>query len=136
MLEISGFQEIDHTADWALHVWAPDLVALFAQAARGMYCLSGMQLRASPRLTRVLNVQGHDSETLLVNFLMELLFLGEQEDLGFDKFDLSLEEYSLEARLVGAPIASQQKEIKAVTYHNLDINSGPRGLEVTITFDV
>ena len=30
----SGFQERPHTADWALDVWAPDLIGLLQQAAR------------------------------------------------------------------------------------------------------
>jgi len=32
---LSGFEEIRHTADWALRVWAPDLSTLFTQAAQG-----------------------------------------------------------------------------------------------------
>jgi SHS2 domain-containing protein len=36
----------------------------------------------------------------------------------------------------GAPIQTQSKEIKAVTYHNLEIRETSRGLEVSIVFDV
>ena len=40
----AGFREKEHTADWELDVWAPDLPALLDQAARGMYWLMGAQL--------------------------------------------------------------------------------------------
>jgi SHS2 domain-containing protein len=42
----------------------------------------------------------------------------------------------LHAELGGALIASQEKEIKAVTYHNLVIRRIHKGLAVNIVFDV
>ncbi len=132
----AGFRELEHTADWELEVWAPDLVTLLEQAARGMYTLSGIRLGPGPRQPRTLAVQAHDPESLLVSFLSELLFLGEQEGLGFDSFDLQLEGDRLQARLAGAPIVSTDKEIKAVTYHQLQVRETQEGLRVNIVFDV
>ena len=45
----SGFREKEHTADWELDVWAPDLPALLEQAARGMYWLMGARLEEGAR---------------------------------------------------------------------------------------
>jgi SHS2 domain-containing protein len=42
----------------------------------------------------------------------------------------------LHIELGGAPIASQEKEIKAVTYHNLVIRRIHKGLAANIVFDV
>ena len=84
----------------------------------------------------MVRISGVDGENLLVKFLNELLFLSEQEGLAFDEFDLRLEDNELEARLIGAPIINQGKEIKAVTYHNLRIRKVPQGLEVNLVFDV
>ena len=64
----AGFQEVEHTADWELHVWAPDLGALLEQAARGMYQLSGTRLAGAPRVRRNLEIQAVDAESLLVRF--------------------------------------------------------------------
>ena len=89
-----------------------------------------------PRLTRELDVSAHDSESLLVSFLNEILFLGEVEGIGFDKFDLKLHEGALVGELHGAPLMHQEKEIKAVTYHNLSIQKTQQGLRVNIVFDV
>lgn len=137
-----GYREIQHTADWELEVWAPDLPALFEQAAGGMYALSGTQLadlspsRPDSRQTRQIELQAYDAEGLLVKFLGELLYLGEHERLGFDTFDLRIRENELQAQVSGAPIVAVAKEIKAVTYHNLSIYQTGRGLEVHIVFDV
>ncbi|HLF91436.1 MAG TPA: archease [Anaerolineales bacterium] len=133
---MTGYLEIEHTADWALTVWAPDLTGLLEQAARGMDTLSGVVLKSAPRVTRELSITGYDPEHLLVKFLTDILFIGEEEGLGFDTFELSIQDLHLQAQISGAPIASQQKEIKAVTYHDLRIESNPRGLETTIVFDV
>ena len=132
----AGFSEREHTADWELEVWAPDLSMLLEQSARGMYSLSGTRLQPEPRLRRELEISAADPESLLVNFLAELLYLGEQAGLGFDSFDLRVTDDTLHALLEGASLAGQDKEIKAVTYHNLQIRNGPRGLEARIVFDV
>ena len=132
----AGFLELQHTADWEIEAWAPDLPKLFEQAAIGMYALSGTHLYPEPRITRTLQLAAEDSESLLVKFLSELLFIGEQYGLAFDVFDLQINSGNLSARLHGAPMTEQSKEIKAVTYHKLAIQPSPRGLIVRIVFDV
>jgi len=133
---LAGYREREHTADWELEVWAPDLAGLLEQAALGMLALSGARLREGPRQRRALSLQAEDAERLLVAFLSELLWLGEAEGLGFDRYDLQVDGFTLQAGLGGAPIASLAKEIKAVTFHNLRIVTGARGLEARIVFDV
>jgi len=136
-LPSAGFREQVHTADWELQVWAPDLPALLEQAARGMYALSGLRLQPGPPQTRRLELHALDAESLLVRFLTELLWLGQQEGLGVDSFQLALDpDWTLRAELTGALILSLDKDIKAVTYHNLAVRQTPQGLEVEIVFDV
>lgn len=136
MQTTAGFQEIAHTADWELHVWAPEMTMLLEQAARGMYTLMTARLQPNPRQARCLTIDFLDNESLLVSFLAELLLLSELENLGFDTFDLKIKSTQLIADLSGAPIESIAKEIKAVTYHNLAIRSTDSGLEANIVFDV
>jgi len=132
----AGYREIEHTADWELHIWAPDLPALFEQAAHGMYVLLKTSLQPGLRQVRQIELSAADPEHLLVSFLSELLWIGEKEGLAFDRFSLEVQENSLIARMEGAPIGEQSKEIKAVTYHNLAIRCRDRRLEVNIVFDV
>jgi SHS2 domain-containing protein len=133
----SGYREIEHTADWELEAWGPDLDSLFESAARGMYSLAGTRIQASSRLSHSLNLSAQDVESLLVAFLTELLYLGEQEGMGFDRFDLHVIGNTLQAQLEGALLLHQDKEIKAVTYHQLEIrSSSSHGLVVKVVFDV
>jgi SHS2 domain-containing protein len=137
MTALAGFREHAHTADWELEVWAQDLETLLEQAARGMYTLSGLRLEEGKRLVRNLELVALDAESLLVRFLTELLWIGQQENLGFDLIHLSLDSsWNLRAELVGAKILSLDKDIKAVTYHNLAVRKTMQGLAVNIVFDV
>ena len=132
-----GFRENAHTADWELEVWAPDLPCLLEQAARGMYALSGMRLTPGEVQNRMVRLTAADAEGLLVRFLTELLWLAEKQGLGFDAFSIQLDgRYNLQAELCGYAIASVDKEIKAVTYHNLQVQETSQGLSVKIVFDV
>ena len=127
---------MEHTADWELEVWGSDMSALFAEAARGMYELMGVEISEESRCHKQLELLADDREQLLVSFLGELLFLAETEDLAFDGFLLQVDGTSLLARLEGGSIVALSKEIKAVTYHRLEISETERGLETSIIFDV
>ncbi len=132
----AGYREIEHTADWKLLVWAPDLQTLLEQSARGMYALSQATLANVPRVDRVFEIPFRDRESLVVDFLSELLFYNEDEGLGFDTFQITLEEDVCKFYVSGAPLESLGKEIKAVTYHGIEVRESENGLEVSIVFDV
>ena len=132
-----GFRENQHTADWELEVWAPDLPSLLEQAARGMYSLSGMRLQDGSRQACTIKLQADDAESLLVRFLSELLWIEQEQGLGFDIFSITINTpNNLEAELLGSAITNLDKEIKAVTYHNLEVQTTEQGLRVIIVFDV
>ncbi len=101
-----------------------------------MNALSGMQLAPGPRAKRVFEHEGADEESLLVAFLSELIYLEEQDKVGFDTFVVELHKEQLHAELEGSSIASVEKPIKAVTFHNLKIVLTPHGCETEIVFDV
>ena len=132
----AGFREVEHTADWELHAWAPDFPSLLEQVAWGMNTLSGLRLKLDQLVVRRFEVFGYDQESLLVKFLSELLYLQEQESLGFNEFKFTLKEGRLAVELYGNPILQQDKQIKAVTYHNLAVRQKKGGLEVNVVFDV
>ncbi|MGA2489822.1 MAG: archease [Anaerolineales bacterium] len=130
------FEELPHTADWAVHVWAGSLSALFAEAARAVNVLSGARPAPGVRLRRTFEIKALDTEDLLVAFLSELIYYMEQENLVFSTFNISLDGSELRVSMSGALILSLTKAIKAVTYHNLRIHKMESGFEVDIVFDV
>ncbi len=133
----SGFQEIDHTADWAYRVWADSLENLFKQAATGLYVLAGMVLAPQTSTTHVIYLEAVDAESLLVAWLNELLYLHEKNNLGVaDISRFFLKKTSLQTTVVARPVQQWIKDIKAATYNNLAIAATDHGFEVTIVLDV
>ena len=132
----SGYREIEHTADWELQVWGPDLESLLKTAAKGMYELSQTKLVPSPKVERNFVIPILDQESLIVDFLSELLYFGEDEGIAFDHYDMRFDDNMLTVQAFGAQIQAQQKEIKAVTYHGMSVLKTKLGLEVRIVFDV
>lgn len=132
----AGFREVPHTADWELMVWAPDLLSLLEHAARGMYHLCEARLISKPRISRRIELAFDELETLLVDYLSELLYITESEGLGFDQFKLQIEDNRLIADIRGAKLKSLAKEIKAVTYHKIEVRDAGEKMEANIVFDV
>jgi len=134
---LANYEEIEHTADWALKVRGRDLPALFTNAALGMMELAGVRTGDDVGLERQIEIQAMDSESLLVDWLHELLLALELEHLAFREIDLKISD---DRKLLGSihvvPIVKLEKPIKAVTYNELHIQESPEGLETTIVFDV
>lgn len=132
----SGFEEIQHTADWALRIWSADLAGLLRQAGLGMNALMGLELDKNQSCPVSITLAAADAESLLVAFLNEILFYQEVEGIGFADYPLSLDGLSLKAELAGFPVHRMEKPVKAVTFHNLVIEPVGEGLEARVVFDV
>ncbi len=131
------YEEIEHTADWALRVRGADLPALFSNAALGMMELAGVRTENTAGDKRKIELQADDKETLLVDWLHELLVALELDQIAFRDIELEISGgTSLAGTVQAVPLASMDKPIKAVTYNDLDIEESLQGFEATIVFDV
>jgi len=133
-----GFEVIDHTADWAIRIYGRDLGELLMNAALGMSSLLVAELYSVPlQIQRDLELKAFDAETLLVDWLSELAYFAEEEQLVFREFRLQeVTSNHLKAHLRGGTAPELQKHIKAVTYHDLEIRQTESGLTATVVFDV
>ena len=134
----NDFEVVDHTADWALRIYGSDMAQLLSNAAIGMASLLVQDIQEVPvDLERHLELDAFDAETLLVDWLTELAFWAEDEQLVFHVISLSdVTDTHLKANLRGGRVSELLKHIKAVTYHNLEIVKTDRGLAATVVFDV
>ena len=132
----ANFVEVEHTADWAIRVRGTTLSELFVNAATGMYSLVA-DLSFTPTVEREIEVKGMDAEALLVNWLNELIYHTEMDGEVFCEFRVeSFQPTHLRATVRAGRGVELKKEIKAVTFHNLQIVSTDSGYEVTVVFDV
>jgi SHS2 domain-containing protein len=130
-----GYREIEHTGECGIRVWADDLATLFAEAARGLYQLSGGQPGTGQSIEHQLELQAEDLEGLLVAFLGELLYLQEHEGLGFQEFDLQVRERQLTGTMLGSEMPTVAQPLKAVTYHGLKIEHSNAQYSCEVVFD-
>ncbi len=129
------WRAVDHTADFALHVWGDDLPDLFATAAQGMAALTVAETAGTSVMLDV-TLDALDVEGLLVDWLNELLYLSERHEVCWTAFVFAeLSPVALQATLTGVPIAERGSYIKAATYHNLAVHATPEGFETEIVFD-
>lgn len=130
------FEEIPHTADWSFRAFGKDLRELFANAAFAIFALEGAESNET-KIARTLKVSGIDYESLLVNWLTELLWLQESHRETYHRFQIEmLTPTTLRAQVFGAPATQLNKVIKAVTYHNLKIEQTAGGWEAVVVVDV
>ncbi len=135
----SGFEEVSHTADLEIKVQAPDLESLFRGAANGMFYLCGVEdfEKGISSVSQSITLDAMDYEGLLILFLEELLYRLTEDYMVYEIGKINIDkEFSLKAQLNGTQIKSYQRDIKAVTYHNLNIQRTEDGYAVNIVFDI
>ena len=131
-----GFEEIDHTADLALRVWGEDFYDLLKVAAKGLYYLLDVKIIKDASLEHSFLIEMDSREVMLVDFLNELLYLCEEQAMMFQNFSFSRDGRKLNILAKGERAASLGRNIKAVTFHELEIKEDQTRLVTTITFDV
>ncbi len=128
-----GYRIIDHTADIGLEATGNTLEEAFENAAKGMFAILSDNSEIIPKKEEVVSVEGDDLEGLLVEFLSRLLFLYEVEGMLFSEFSIRIDEqrgqFLIEGTAKGEPYDPERHsyplEIKAVTYHMLEVVSDP-----------
>lgn len=130
------FEEVEHVADAALRVYGADWKALLGNAALGMFSLMADWGDSPLSAAREINLRSIDSETLLVDWLSELLYLHEMEGVVYIDFEiLSASPAALQAIARGTDRWRPQTAIKAVTFNDLSIEKTGEGYTATIVFD-
>ena len=131
------FREVEHTADRAFTVCGRDLAELFAHAAHALCAIEGQPTATQQTVRREVEVSGVDRETLLVNWLNEILYLQDVHRESYSGFEvIAMSDTLLRAFLRGEPSASSRRTIKAVTFHGLKIERLSDAWEATIVVDV
>jgi SHS2 domain-containing protein len=138
-----SIEELEHTADLRFRVCAPTLEALFAEAVRALMETMYGETGGPVIETRTIEVSAADQETLLHDFLSEILFLAEAENLVFSDVDPAIADgppLSTRATLRATPFDPARHaggtEVKGIAYFDLSIVEADGGYRLEIVFDV
>ena len=135
------FEVIDHTADIGIVAYGADIKQVFANAALGLFNLMADLDDFEEGLERELELSAEDVEVLLIEWLNELIYIFDVEHIIFKKFEIEkLTSTQIKARCFGEKMKPGQhklkREIKAATYHMLQISKEDGTYKVQVIFDI
>jgi SHS2 domain-containing protein len=132
-------------ADIAFRAWGRDLEETFVSAADAVMNAMVEDLDAiQPHNTRILSVEHEALDMLLFNFLQELVYYKDAEQLLLRVQRLRMaydsQPYTLHATAVGEPIDPDRHlmrvDVKAVTLHRFSLAQTERGWDATVILDI
>ncbi len=137
-----GFRELENiTADLGIEAWGHSLEDAFSSAAHGLASLLSELPGGEQPLEKDIHLEADSLSTLLVQFLNEIIYLEETQDFlpGAVKH-LTLTGNRLDATLTGAAydpeIHTLNAQVKAATYHGLEIEKEGDTVRIRVIFDV
>lgn len=138
------FEIIDHTADIGLLAYGKTKREVFINAAKGMFeIIAGENRNLKENFYDKIKLEAESLEDLLIAWLNELIYIGETRLVILNKFRIKeLSDHQIKAEIRGTKINQLcfkvEKEIKAVTYHCLEIKKDEEsGLwKAKVIFDI
>jgi len=134
------FEILNHTADVGIIAYGADLSQAFANAARALFSLITELDDVEEAVYRDIELTASDEESLLVEWLNELVYQFDTEGIIFKRFDIiQLDNTHLKARSYGEKVDSSRHKlktgVKAATYHMLKVDKND-GCKVQVLFDI
>lgn len=138
------FEFIDiTTADVAFLAFGRDLDELFENAALAMFEVMIDTKQVETKIERKIELNAHDVESLLFDWLNELLVFVDAENLAFNEFNVKIEKnngYKLFAVCKGEEMDLSRHEVrtavKACTYHKLEIKKEGKVWRAKVILDI
>jgi SHS2 domain-containing protein len=136
-----AFEIIDHTADVGIIAYGTDIKELFSNAALALFSLITEPESVEEKLHLDLEVSSEGRDSLLVEWLNELIYLFDVKHILFNRFDIrSLTHNQLKATCYGEKFDPMKHKIKvgvkAATYHMLKLDKNGVGCKAQIIFDI
>lgn len=144
------FEILEHTADLRLRVFGSSPKKLFENALYAMAYVQKKDIVEQSAVGKLLGrikrrqisedlvVESMDYNTLLIDFLNEVLSLSDAQNAVFFKVKFSkFSETGIEAKVYGVKVDDFDEDIKAVTYHEVDVKKlGSGRWETLLVFDI
>lgn len=135
------YETIDHTADLGIKVFGESIEELFENAAFGMFdIITDIKNVQVVGVRKKINLNAEDLNELLVEWLSELLFKFDTNKMLFSEFNVkNIDTFSLNAEVGGESYKKEKhhlkRELKAVTYHAMNIKREGNCWTVEVIFD-
>ena len=136
-----AFEIIDHAADIGIIAYGADVEELFSNAALALFSLITEPESVEEKLHLNLEVSSEDRDSLLVEWLNELIYIFDANHILLNRFDIeSLTHNELKATCYGEnfdPVKHKIKMgVKAATYHMLKLDKSGDSCKAQIILDI
>ena len=141
---MAKFRFLEHTADIMFEAYGKSLNELFENAALAVSESMVKTKDVKPKTAKIVKLQNVKVEMLLFDFLSELLYLKDAEQLVFSAFKVKVEEakgnISLQAELKGDKLNMKTQEfrndVKAITLHLFEVKREKTGWTARVILDI
>jgi len=134
------YEILDHTADFGVRIYGKSLEELFKSGFEAIMNAMVEIKEKGEQKELLYTDEAETLEDLLVDFLSEVIFRTIVEGKIFTDCELKIEDTSINVKLFYEDYDPERhrlkKEIKSVTYHNLEIRKTPEGFETNLICDV
>jgi SHS2 domain-containing protein len=134
------YKILDHTADIGIKLTGRFLTELFWKAIHATTDLLSGGIEIEPRIEKDFTIKEENIETALVSILEEIIYFFEKESFLSSICSVRTKEDAYEIELKGDRVSALDikngTEIKAVTYHQLEIKEVSEGFQATVIFDI
>jgi SHS2 domain-containing protein len=135
------FEIFDHTADIGLIVYGENLRALFENAGEAFFRLITDVRRVRYRVEKRIDLGGESLDRLMVDWLSELLYFHDVENLLFRGFKVeAVGKDGLKAVVKGEPYQEGvhviKTVVKAVTYHRIEVRQEKGRWKAQVVLDL
>ena len=134
----SGHELVDHTSEVTLRIHAPTFEGVLEEAARAFLGLAPARIRGEPTVDeREFRLDAPDRAALLVDWLNELVYLGEAERwLPREVRAEALGPGGVRIHAAGLALSEPFVLVKAATLHGAVVRDVPDGVRAEVTLDV
>jgi len=134
------YEIFDHTADIGIKITGTSLTEIFWKAIHATADLLSGGIEIEPIIEKGFSLEEENIETAFVGVLEEVIYFFEKELFLPSQCSVNIEkdmyEINLKGNIVSEEDAKNGTEIKAVTYHQLEIKKVDDKYQATVIFDV
>ena len=133
------FEILEHQTDLKIKAFGKNLKEVFRNSMIAMVESMRPEIDFSFKKTfqRKIKIKSFDLDSLLVDFLNEILYLIQTNKEIYKKIEfLKFKKFEIEANLYGEKVKRFGLEIKAATYHDLEIKRTKDKWYAIVLFDI
>ncbi len=140
----NNFKYFDTTADIGIEVNDKNLTDAFKNSALATLNLITDIEKIQPKISKKINIESEDEYALLYDWITELLIYLDSESFMASQYDIFIEQnedsLTLKGNILGdtydTNIYNYKTEVKAITYHEMNIEKEDNNIKIRFIVDL